>query len=92
MSLPESIDARVRAAIPGPQIVLGTVASIDRRSVRIEGLADEPIPCDWSPVFAAEIEAKGYLLHGAKVEVHYVAGSDGTSQPVIAYSIVTGAK
>ena len=87
MSYSGAVDRRVRAAIPSPQIVLGTIASVSRSKVTVSGVADQPIPCDWSSTFDAEMRASSASLVGRQVEVHVIDG-----QHIIAYTIVIGEK
>lgn len=87
MSFPEAVQRRIRAAIPAAQTVVGSIDSASLTRVMVSGVADQPVSCDWSSVFDAEMRAATSSLVGRRVEVHIVDG-----QHIIAYTIVIGEK
>lgn len=99
MGLSESIDRRLRALGLQKPIQLGFVTSIKQPQVNPEGItatrvmvsdiADQPIPCDWSGAFEAEMAAVRDVqdLVGKRVEVHFVDG-----QPIVAHTVIVGDK
>jgi hypothetical protein len=86
VSLASAIVSVVNAQLPAPQILIGTVESANGAQVLVSGIADQPVACDWSSVFEAEMAGTPTVL-GRKVEVHMVDG-----QPIVAYTITIGEK
>lgn len=86
MSFADAVLRRIREMIPAPQIVTGTLVSATPAQVSVAGVADQPVPCDWSATFDAEMRAATSLV-GRLVEVHIVDG-----QHIVAHTIVIGAK
>lgn len=92
MSLWTQIDKHIRkviAELVPKTLYRGTIVSASTTRVLVSGIGDQPVACDWSPAFAAEVAASTTVsLAGRKVLVHMVDGK----QPVISHSIIVGEK
>lgn len=73
--------------LPTPQVVLGTLASVSLSRVTVSGVADQPVACDWSAQFDAEMRTSATSLVGQQVIVHIIDG-----QHIVAHTIVIGEK
>ncbi len=87
MSIWTQIDKHVRALLPPKSPLTGTIVSASTTRVTVSGVADQPMPCDWSPQFAAEVATATASLVGRKVLVNMVDG-----QPIVSHSIIIGEK
>ncbi len=87
MSVWAQIDKHVRNLLPPKSLYRGVIVSASTARVTVSGIADQPVPCDWSPQFAAEVAAAATSMTGRKVLVHMVDG-----QPVVSHTIIIGEK
>jgi hypothetical protein len=77
----------VREQLPPKSPLVGVIVSASTARVSVSGIADQPVPCDWSPAFAAEVASAVAPLAGRKVLVHMVDG-----QPIVSHTIIIGEK